>query len=291
MGDVAVFWRNDEVVIHRVEENLYEDRELITRGDANEGIDAHPAQYENVVGRAVNQIPGIGYFVMALASLPGKLVLGWVVLMGAAFSIIGTAIASLARSSAAPPPTNLRYFVPKSLVFMLVKPRYFEHGNQPSLFGSRDLVPVMPRLGVWHPSARTGDLVPPVRFRPRIMANLEVGTPISANFGDLVPRPRRNAWSRFAPGGFCGYQTSRFARRRVSNLRSRHEKVPNCAILPRKRPPGYQTSQVAEARQPAWQKARAKPLILQKLNISYLSILQKRNLLSYTALQKPHYCR
>ena len=45
----------------------------------------------------MNQIPGIGYFVMALASLPGKLVLGWVVLMGAAFSIIGTAIASLAR--------------------------------------------------------------------------------------------------------------------------------------------------------------------------------------------------
>lgn len=82
---------------HRVEENLYEDRELITRGDANEGIDAHPALYDNVVGRAVNQIPGIGYFVMALASLPGKLVLGWVVLMGAAFSIIGTAIASLAR--------------------------------------------------------------------------------------------------------------------------------------------------------------------------------------------------
>ena len=65
--------------------------------DANEGIDAHPALYDNVVGRAVNQIPGIGYFVMALASLPGKLVLGWVVLMGAAFSIIGTAIASLAR--------------------------------------------------------------------------------------------------------------------------------------------------------------------------------------------------
>lgn len=97
VGDVAVFWRNDEVVIHRIEENLYEDRELITRGDANEGIDAHPALYENVVGRAVNQIPGIGYFVMALASLPGKLVLGWVVLMGAAFSIIGTAIASLAR--------------------------------------------------------------------------------------------------------------------------------------------------------------------------------------------------
>ena len=98
VGDVAVFWRNGDVVIHRVEENHPEDGELITRGDANDGIDAHPALYENVVGRAVAQVPGIGYFVMALASLPGKLVLGWVVLMGAAFCIVGTAIASLARS-------------------------------------------------------------------------------------------------------------------------------------------------------------------------------------------------
>lgn len=97
VGDVAVFWRNGDVVIHRVEENHPEDGELITRGDANEGIDAHPALYENVVGHTVAQVPGIGYFVMALASLPGKLILGWVVLMGAAFSIIGTALSSLAR--------------------------------------------------------------------------------------------------------------------------------------------------------------------------------------------------
>ena len=61
---------------------------------------------------------------------------------------------------------------------MLVKPRYFEHGNQPSLFGSRDLVPVMPRLGVWHPSAK----------------NRGFGTPGSVqapNYGEsrgLVPR-------------------------------------------------------------------------------------------------------
>lgn len=44
VGDVAVFWRNDEVVIHRIEENLYEDRELITRGDANSKASMqHPA--------------------------------------------------------------------------------------------------------------------------------------------------------------------------------------------------------------------------------------------------------
>lgn len=38
--------------------------------------------------------------------------------------------------------------------FLLVKPRYFEYGNQPSLFESRDLVAAMPRLGVWNPSAK-----------------------------------------------------------------------------------------------------------------------------------------
>ena len=43
-------------------------------------------------------------------------------------------------------PSNLRYFVPESLVF-LVKSRYFEYDNQSSLFRSRDLVPATPRLG------------------------------------------------------------------------------------------------------------------------------------------------
>lgn len=96
-GDVAVFWRSGDVIVHRVEENDYEKRELITRGDANDGIDAHPAHYDNVVGRAVTQVPGIGYFVIALSSLAGKFVLGWVVFMGAAFAIVGTVISSLAQ--------------------------------------------------------------------------------------------------------------------------------------------------------------------------------------------------
>ena len=121
---------------------------------------------------------------------------------------------------------------------MLVKPRYFEHGNQPSLFGSRDLVPVMPRLGVWHPSAKIGDLVPRIRFGLRVMANLEVWCPDFCQlrrFGSPASEKRLVA---ICPSGFCGYQTSRFARGRVPNLRSRHEKVPNRAILPRKRPSG-----------------------------------------------------
>lgn len=96
-GDIAVFWRNGDIIIHRVDENDPEARELVTRGDANDGIDAHPALYDNVVGRAMGCVPTIGYFILALGSLPGKFVLGWVVLMGAALTIISTVISNLAR--------------------------------------------------------------------------------------------------------------------------------------------------------------------------------------------------
>lgn len=121
---------------------------------------------------------------------------------------------------------------------MLVKPRYFEHGNQPSLFGSRDPVPVTPRLGVWHPSAKIGDLVPRIRFGLRVMANLEIWYPDFCQLRRFGSPASEKYLVMICPNGFCGYQTSRSARRRVSNLRSRHEKVPNRVILPRKRPSG-----------------------------------------------------
>lgn len=98
VGDVAVFWRNDDIVIHRVEEINAVAGEMITRGDANEGIDAHPALFENVVGRAKHMVPNIGYFLMSLSTLPGKLVLGWIVLMGVLIAIVGTVVAGLAKS-------------------------------------------------------------------------------------------------------------------------------------------------------------------------------------------------
>ncbi len=41
--------------------------------------------------------------------------------------------------------------------FLLVKPRYFEYDNQPSLLRIRDLVPAMPRLAVWFPSPKLAE--------------------------------------------------------------------------------------------------------------------------------------
>lgn len=161
---------------------------------------------------------------------------------------------------------------------MLVKPRYFEYGNQPSLFGSRDLVPVMPRLGVWHPSAKNrGFGIPEVVW--------------TSDFGrsrDLVPRflPTSAIW--FLASGEMPGRDLPERLLRVPNLKIRPTVGIKLEISPRKgtkpRDPAEKTAlrdtkppKLAEARQPAWQKARAKPLILQKLNISYLSILQKRN--------------
>lgn len=114
---------------------------------------------------------------------------------------------------------------------MLVKPRYFEHGNQPSLFGSRDLVPVMPRLGVWHPSAK----------------NRGFGTPGSVqapNYGEsrgLVPRflPTSAIW--FPGSGETPGREKRAAPFRVPNLEIRPRAGTKPRILPRKgtEPPDF----------------------------------------------------
>ena len=88
------------------------------------------------------------------------------------------------------------------------------------------------------PLPRTGDLVPPRWFGPRILADLEIWYPDFCQLRRFGSSHPEKCLVAICLSGFCGYQTLRFARRRVSNLRSRHEKVPNRAILPRKRPSG-----------------------------------------------------
>lgn len=96
-GDVAAFWRDEDVIVHRVEENNAEEGELITKGDANTDLDIRPVPYQHVLGRIVASVPFVGYFLMALGSTPGKLLLGWILLMGAAFCIVGSVVNNLAR--------------------------------------------------------------------------------------------------------------------------------------------------------------------------------------------------
>ncbi|MCI8424651.1 MAG: signal peptidase I [Adlercreutzia sp.] len=99
-GDVAAFWRDQDVVIHRVVTNDGAEQELVTKGDANAENDVRPVPYANVLGRVTVKVPYVGYFLMALGSTPGKLLLGWIVLMGAVFCIIGSVLGGMAKRSA-----------------------------------------------------------------------------------------------------------------------------------------------------------------------------------------------
>ncbi len=95
-GDIAAFWQGEDVITHRVQENVADEGELITKGDANAEPDVRPVPYQNVLGRVVFSMPVAGYFLIALGTTPGKLVLGWIVLMGAAFCIVGSVVGNLA---------------------------------------------------------------------------------------------------------------------------------------------------------------------------------------------------
>lgn len=95
-GDVAAFWRDQDVIVHRVRENVSAEGELVTKGDANDEVDIRPVPYQNVLGRVVFSVPYVGYFLIALGSTPGKLLLGWIVLMGVAFCVVGSVLSSLA---------------------------------------------------------------------------------------------------------------------------------------------------------------------------------------------------
>ena len=96
-GDIDAWRRDRNVILLRVADHDPAAPGLVTRGAPHDCVQAHPALYDNVIGRAMGCVPAIGYFILALGSLPGKFVLGWIVLMGAALTIIGTVISNLAR--------------------------------------------------------------------------------------------------------------------------------------------------------------------------------------------------
>lgn len=102
-GDVAAYRRDQDVIVHRVQTNDVADEELTTKGDANADADVRPVPYAHVLGRVTASVPGIGYFLMVLQSTPGKLLLAWIVLMGAAFCIVGSVLGNLARSRSSSP--------------------------------------------------------------------------------------------------------------------------------------------------------------------------------------------
>lgn len=93
-GDVILFYdsMNGTPVTHRVVENDQEGQTIITKGDANNGIDLRPALYANVAGRVVTHIPGLGAVAGALSSIMGKIAAAMVLIAGYILTEIGRRI-------------------------------------------------------------------------------------------------------------------------------------------------------------------------------------------------------
>lgn len=96
LGDVAAFWRDQDVIVHRVDSVDPAEKEFVAKGDANADVDLRPVPFRAVLGRVVFSVPYAGYFLMALGSIEGKLLLGWVVLMGVALCLLGSVLNNLA---------------------------------------------------------------------------------------------------------------------------------------------------------------------------------------------------
>ena len=76
VDDVITFVADENltVVTHRVYDIDQEHRRFITKGDANEDVDAGAVMYENVVGVVGFSIPKLGYFAGYLTSDTGRYV-------------------------------------------------------------------------------------------------------------------------------------------------------------------------------------------------------------------------
>lgn len=87
VGDPITFVLNEDLMVatHRVVKVDRENRQFITKGDANETEDAAPVHFNNLVGVPVFAIPLLGYVSAYIQSPPGMYVaMGLVIVLLAA---------------------------------------------------------------------------------------------------------------------------------------------------------------------------------------------------------------
>lgn len=75
-GDVISFLLNDDgtVATHRVVEIDRENKQVYTKGDANELSDGRPVSYENILGVVKFSIPVVGRLIVYMNTTPGKII-------------------------------------------------------------------------------------------------------------------------------------------------------------------------------------------------------------------------
>jgi signal peptidase I len=72
-GDILVFIRNNDYIVHRAVGKYFDDGEweFVTKGDNNKMEDGRPANENDVIGKVVGNIPVFGYFPLFLKTTRG----------------------------------------------------------------------------------------------------------------------------------------------------------------------------------------------------------------------------
>lgn len=104
-GDVIVFYSTDASsatggkgaggaipITHRVVENHKDESEVITKGDANDNNDLFPTPYNNIVGKVITHVPGLGQIAGLFATTMGKIAVALIILAGYLLTEAGSAI-------------------------------------------------------------------------------------------------------------------------------------------------------------------------------------------------------
>lgn len=73
-GDAITFYRNGELVTHRVVGINTDEKTYTTKGDANQVNDVQPVAWSDVVGLPVLDIPWLGYPAAFFGTVQGKFV-------------------------------------------------------------------------------------------------------------------------------------------------------------------------------------------------------------------------
>ncbi len=82
-GDIITFYINEDLqtATHRIVAVNKENESLLTKGDHNDSADGSPVLYGNVVGKVAVSVPFLGYLLIYLSSVRGKITVGVLLLI------------------------------------------------------------------------------------------------------------------------------------------------------------------------------------------------------------------
>lgn len=84
-GEVITFYggnQQNSIIVHRIVENDYTQKQITTKGDANAQEDIKPVPYDQVLGKLLFSVPKLGFLAAAMGTWSGKMVFLMIALIG-----------------------------------------------------------------------------------------------------------------------------------------------------------------------------------------------------------------